>query len=259
MGFVDRVKAVFEPWDGLSGRPPSGNGASSFHLQWSAPEGMWVAAEATLEIVEPPTVPKLYFWAMQVSFTERGRKGGAGHIGLQFHHDHPGRTAVNWGGYGSGTGELRGSESPLRSTVGNVNTRDYEWHPRRPYRLRVSLADEPAPNGLQSWRGEVIDLSTGVRTFIRDLWAAGTTLAEPIVWSEVFADCDDPSTTVRWSEFRLTDAAGNVAVADRLSVNYQARSDGGCARTNSTVDDRGWIQTTNTDRVTKQGTVLTRP
>ncbi|MBI2704953.1 MAG: hypothetical protein HYX32_06655 [Actinobacteria bacterium] len=256
MGFLDRVRSAFAPWDGTTGRPPSGNGASSFHLGWSAPAGPWVSAEVTLEVLEPPTVNKLYFWAMQVSFTDQGRQGGAGHIGLQWHFDHPGKTAVNWGGYGPDGRELAGSRSALPSTVGNVNTRDYRWHAARPYRLRVSRSDEAGPDGKQGWRGEVVDLSTGAATHIRDLWAQGTALADPMVWSEVFADCDEPSTTVRWSDFHLVDAVGAVASADRLSVNYQTLSDGGCTTTSSSVDERGWVQATNTERTTRQGTVL---
>lgn len=255
MGFLGRVRSALAPWNGTTGRPPSGNGASSFHLGWSAPAGAWVVAEATVEVLVPPSVPKLYFWAMQVSFTDRGRKGGAGHIGPQWSHDFPGNTAVNWGGYGP-NGELTGSESPLPSTVGNINTRDYHWSPAHPYRLRVSLSDLPGPGGAQSWRGEIIDLASGRETHIRDLWAHGTTLAEPVVWSEVFADCDDPSTTVRWSDIRLTDREGLTVVADHLTVNYQSLADGGCSITSSTVDGKGWVQTTSVERTTRQGAVL---
>jgi hypothetical protein len=259
VGFLDRLRAGFRaarPWDGLSGRPPSGNGASSLHLVWQAPPGDWVTAEATLEILEPPAVDKLYFWAMQVSFHDRGRQGGAGHIGLQWHGAHPGGTAVNWGGYGPDGVELRGSPSPLPSATGNVNTRDYAWLPNRAYRLRVSWAPEPGPRGRSSWRGEIDDLTTGHTTHVRDLWAVGATLGDPLVWSEVFADCDDPSTIVRWSDLRLIDRSGAVAGVDAVSVNYQSLGDGGCANTASLVDDRGFRQVTNTQRTTRQGARL---
>ena len=100
-------------WDGTSGQPPSGNGASSFHLGWAVdpppPGRAWVAAEAVLEVLVAPGVPALSFWALQVSFHERGRAGGAGHLGLQWHDGHPGSTAVNWGGYGPTGTELDGS------------------------------------------------------------------------------------------------------------------------------------------------------
>jgi hypothetical protein len=259
VGILDRLRGVVAPrWDGTTGRPPSGNGASSFHLQWIVPDGAWTVAEATVEVEQPPSVPKLYFWAMQVSFDERGRHGGAGHIGLQWHRDHPNGTAVNWGGYAASGGELSGSRSALPSATGNVNTRDYDWRPRRPYRLRVSPSPEPAPRGMTGWRGEVIDLEAGVVTHIRDLWAPGSTLTDPIVWSEVFADCDDPAVIVQWSDLRLTDTSNRTVTVDAVTVNYQARSAGGCATTDSRVarDRAAFEQRTSVERNTAQGSTL---
>ncbi len=93
-------------FDGTTGRPTSSNGASSFHLFWEVGGGPWTAAEAVLEVVDPPTVPELHFWALQVSFTGGGRGGGGAHLGLQWFPIHPGSTAVNWGGYAAGGGEL---------------------------------------------------------------------------------------------------------------------------------------------------------
>jgi hypothetical protein len=259
VGILDRLRgALASRWDGTTGRPPSGNGASSFHLTWITPPGDWVVAEATVEVQQPPGVAALYFWAMQVSFAERGKHGGAGHIGLQWHRDHPGRTAVNWGGYAASGGELTGSTSSLSSATGNVNTRDYRWRPNQPYRLRVSRSRDEAPAGLVAWRGEVIDLQAGVVTHVRDLWAAGSTLTAPVVWSEVFADCDDPTVVVEWSDLRLTDAAGRTVTVDAVTVNYQSLADGGCAITSSQVaDDRaGFEQRTNVERRTAQGATL---
>ena len=100
MGLFDRLRSSVR-WTGATGRPRSGNGASSFHLFWDVPPGPWVEAAATLVVADPPTVPKLYFWALQVSFEDRGRGGGGAHLGLQWHAQHPGNTAVNWGGYGT--------------------------------------------------------------------------------------------------------------------------------------------------------------
>jgi hypothetical protein len=259
MGFLDRIKELASGgWNGTAGRPPSGNGASSFHLNWSAPAGPWVVAESTIEIVTPPDVDKLFFWAMQVSFDRQGRHGGAGHIGLQWHPQHPGRTAVNWGGYGPSGSELKGSQSALPSRTGNVNTRDYRWSPGRPYRLRVSRSPEPGPGGRLGWRGEVIDVDEEVVTVVRDLWAEGTTLASPVVWSEVFADCDDPTVIVRWSDLRLTDEAGRTATVDEVRVNYQSLGDGGCATTDSRVAEgtAAFEQRTGVERVTRQGSTL---
>jgi hypothetical protein len=259
VGFLDRLKQLAAPkWDGTSGRPPSGNGASSFHLNWVAPPGPWVVAEATIEIVQPPTVPQLHFWAMQVSFDEQGRHGGAGHIGLQWHRDHPGHTAVNWGGYAATGGELSGSASALPGATGNVNTRDYRWEPGRPYRLRVSRSRSPAPDGLVAWRGEVIDLHEGQVTAVRDLWASGSSLASPMVWSEVFADCDDPSVVVQWSDLRLTDAEDRSVTVDEATVNYQALGQGGCVTTDSHVPEGRALfeQRTGIARQTRQGATL---
>lgn len=264
MGVADwfrRVGAV-PAWDGTTGSPRSSNGASSFHLFWDLPAGprLWVGAEATIEIVEPPAVEKLYFWAMQVSLTDgRGREGGGAHFGLQWFSAHPEATAVNWGGYRPGGGELDGSVSALPSRPRNANTRDYRWQPRRAYRYRVILdAAAPAPAGLSAWRGEITDLETGVTTVVRHLWAAGDRVTSPMVWSEVFADCDDPSVVVRWSDLALIDEAGGRAPVDSVTINYQAPGDGGCVTTDIAVEAGAFVQRTATARLTPGGSRLRR-
>lgn len=146
------------------------------HLWWELP-GHFVEVAATLEVVRPPVVPRLYFWALQVTFDDGRRRRGAAHLGLQAHPAHPGGTAVNWGGYrapGDGGGELAGSASTLPSATGNANTRDYRWLPHRPYRLRIF---SPAP---QRWRGEVTDVGTGQRTMVRDLDVTAGSLIQPV-------------------------------------------------------------------------------
>ena len=138
-------------WDGTSGRPRSSNGASSLHLGWDVPQPVaddpWVAADAVLEVRSPPEVLALYFWALQASFTDRGRHGGAGHLGLQWYPAHPGSTAVNWGGYGPDGRELDGSASTLPSATGNPNTRDYAWSPATPYGCASSGSTRIRPIG----------------------------------------------------------------------------------------------------------------
>ena len=58
-----------------------------------------------------------------------------------------------------------------------------------------------APGGAPGrWRGEVTDLGSGAVTVVRELLCPGTALADPVVWSEVFAPCDAPGTAVRWSD-----------------------------------------------------------
>lgn len=247
-------------WDGTTGRPRSSNGASSLHLFWSVPPaGPSVAVEAVLEIVEPPTVPALYFWALQVGFAGPRGDGGGAHLGLQWFDRHPGSTAVNWGGYGPRGGELDGSASELPSAAGNVNTRDYAWLPDRRYRLRVAHAGE-GPGGTTAWRGSVTDLHTGRTTVVRDLWAAGDHLVSPMVWSEVFAACDDPPTSVVWSDLVLVDATGTRTPIDTVQVNYQRVPDGGCTTTTSELGPTpgSFVQRTGTVRTTAQGEVLRR-
>lgn len=245
-------------WDGLAGQPRSSNGASSLHLAWDVPDGEWAEARVILEVVTAPSVPELDFWALQVSFRDRGRDRGAGHLGLQWHPGHPGATAVNWGGYDDDGNELNGSESSLPSALYNVNTRDYRWLPRRPYRLRVRQApDAPGvPHGLRAWRGEVTDLVTGETTVVRELWNHGDRLAGPLVWTENFADCDDPSSAVRWSGLELTDVDGSTCAVGSVRVNYQPLAQGGCAATNSSIEDGAFVQRTSTARTTAQGATL---
>jgi hypothetical protein len=231
------------------GFPPSGNGASSFHLGWSLPGGAGhlVAARVTLEVVTPPVVDHLYFWALQVGFPGVG----AAHLGMQWNHRHPAFGAVNWGGYAAGGSLLAGTDSPLPSTPTDPNTRDYPWEPGGAYRLGVHRVDEGA------WRGEVTDLATGETATVRDLLAPSPFLGDPMVWSEVFARCDDPSVTVRWSDFEVVTERGERIAPTALAVNYQSHADGGCANTTSVLHDRGAaLQVTNTARTTPQGAAL---
>jgi hypothetical protein len=246
-------------WDGTAGRPTTSNGASSLHLFWSVPRSApAVAVEAVIEVVEPPTVAALYFWALQVSFAGPRGDGGGAHLGLQWFDRHPGSTAVNWGGYRSTGGELDGSTSALVSTAGNVNTRDYAWRPRVPYRLRVEHAGD-GPGSTTAWRGTVTDLDAGVTTVVRDLWAPGDHLVSPMVWSEVFAACDDPATAVRWSDLAVIDANGERTSVNRVQVNYQRVGDGGCVTTTSEVGPTpgSFVQRTGSVRRAAQGATLT--
>ncbi|MCX6523597.1 MAG: hypothetical protein NTX58_02345, partial [Actinobacteria bacterium] len=73
----------------VAGLPTSSNRASSFHLSWQLPseeDSPITAVAVTLEILEPPSVERLYFWALQADFAdENGRHGGGAHLGLQWH------------------------------------------------------------------------------------------------------------------------------------------------------------------------------
>jgi len=230
-----------------TGFPTSSNRASSFHLRWDGlpVRERIVAVSATLTVVVPPVVPELHFWALQASFVDGGRRFGAGHLGLQWYPRHPGSTAVNWGGYAQGGGELEGSASALPSATGNPNTRDLPWEPDRPYRLEISVGETPG-----HWTGAV-DGSA-----VRDLHAGGSGLADVVVWSEVFARCDDPSSAVEWSGFEARTAGGEIVRPDRVVVNYQRHADGGCANTDVRRSAAGLVQITSTDRTTPLGAVL---
>jgi hypothetical protein len=241
---AERWSAAFGPR--VSGFPTSSNKASSFHLRWvGLPAGdPLVEVSATLEIVQPPVVPRLYFWALQASFVEGTRQCGAGHLGLQWHSAHPGGTAINWGGYDSSARELDGSRSEWPSATGNQNTRDFSWEPGRPYRLSISTGSR-----LGDWRGSVDG------DVVRELHGGGTSLADVMVWSEVFARCDDPTVVVRWSDFSARTTGATVA-PDRLVVSYQSKLDGGCDNTSVLVARGAADQLTNVAREVPPGAVL---
>lgn len=236
------------------GDPPSGNGASSLHLFWDLP-GRFAAVEATLEVVQAPTVDRLYFWALQANFVDGSRPTGGAHLGLQWHPQYPGATAVNWGGYRHGGGELDGTTSALPSTLGNPHTRDYRWRAATPYRLRI----DRSPTRRGSWRGSVCDLETGEAVAVRELHAGGDHLTSPMTWSEVFARCEHAPATVRWSDPVGIDDEGRAHRPAGVRVNYQAHADGGCANTTAFVDDIGICQRTGCTRHTPQGATLPVP
>lgn len=222
------------------------------------------SVSVVLEVLEVPVVPRLYFWALQADFGgEAGRAGGA-HLGLQWHPGHPRSTAVNWGGYNVSGAELGGTPSGLPSATANVNTRDFAWSPGRRYRLSIERADRDAVrssmagSGMVAWRGSVQDFDSGESTVVRELLVPGGRIVGATMWSEVFARCDDPPSSVRWSSPTAHRENGAVPIA-RVHVNYQAHDDGGCVNTSSEADPLGLVQRTNASRRTTQGTVLGVP
>lgn len=240
------------PPRGSTGDPRSSNGASSFHLRWDL-YGEFTEVSVVLEVVEPPEVDRLYFWALQGDFSDSaGRAAGGAHLGLQWHPQHPGSVAVNWGGYDQRGRVLGGSESSLPSALGNPHTRDFVWFERTPYRLTIAKsmefgAERPA------WRGSVTNLATGVETTIRDLYPAGDRITGVVMWSEVFARCDHPSVAVRWSDAYAITTDGTRVVPAAVVTNYQSVTDGGCTNTDSSTDSGGVIQRTNTPRLHRGG------
>lgn len=231
----------------VAGYPTSANRASSLHLRWELPDdaGVVVGASVELTVETEPTVPDLYFWALQASFLDgRGRRYGGGHLGLQWHSQHPDSRAVNWGGYGADGQVLAGSVSAHPSATANPNTRDLWWSGGRSYTLTI----EPAVGG--GWAGSVDGEP------VRRLDAGGDRLDALMVWSEVFARCDAPPVTVRWSNFQATTADGRVVRPAALHVNYQRTADGGCDNTTALLGGDGVRQITSTTRLVPQGARL---
>ncbi len=254
--FLRRLLSPVEPAERTSGPPTSANGASSMHLFWEVPPQPLTEVRADLTVTTPPAVDKLYFWALQVNLVDAGVDRGGAHIGLQHHPSYPRNGAVNWGGYHPhGQGELSGSGSDLPSALDNVNTRNYQWQTGRRYRLRV-FRSQPG-----HWRGTITDVEQGAERVIRDLYVEAEYLVRPMVWSEVFADCDHPTTSVAWQNLEAEVAGGGTVSARTVRTNYQSYGDGGCANTNSFVDGQGarFVQQTNTARINGGGTLLTLP
>lgn len=237
-----------------SGPPTSSNGASSFHAWWEMPQVPLRAVSAVLEIVNGPATPALYFWALQASFQRsNGQPRGAGHLGLQHHVSYPGAGAVNWGGYhdrSAGGGVLDGTGSTLPSTLGNANTFDYPWAAGQRYRLEIAGA-RPG-----RWRGSITDLSTGIIEIVRELFVEADHLGSPMIWSEVFADCDAEPVEIRWSDLAAASVDGQFIEPTGLRLSYQSESDGGCSNTSTSVEDGWLIQRTATERVHAHGARL---
>jgi hypothetical protein len=254
------VRRLASEAERTSGEPASSNGASSLHLFWEVPPLPYVEASVILEVLQPPVVRRLYFWALQVSFSRDQRQRGGAHLGLQWNPGFPGSTAANWGGYAPDEigGLLAGSQSPLPSVRNDVNTRDFPWEAGRRYRLRVARGAE-APPGVQAWRGTITDLESGSESLIRDLYSDGGYLVAPMVWTEAFARCEQPAVSARWSEPQLITADGRVIRPARVRVNYQSRSDGGCDNTTVIADELGIVQVTAAPRQTPQGALLPVP
>lgn len=231
----------------VSGRPTSGNGASSMHLWWDvrASEGL-AGAAVTLEVSIRPDIDDLVFMAMQVSFVDP--VGGGAHLGLQHHPNFPDRSAVNWGGYSRSGGLLDGSVSELFSTPSDVNTRDFPWTESTPYRLDVRRGRQ-LPDGRWAWIGSVTDVD-GAMVVVRELHSEGSTIRDPVVWMECFAPCDAPSFAVAWTDPAVTTAGGTEIPIRAMRTTYQRHAEGGCTNTSSALVGSSFTQRTNTPRTT---------
>ena len=188
----------------------------SFHLYWELVSPAREVA-VTLEVLEPPSVDRLYFWALQASFLDGFRLAGCRASRPAVEPALPGPQAVNWGGYDTKGSVLPGSGSSLPSTPADSNTRDFPWLPQRRYMLRIFPSPE---NG---WRGEVTDVETDVVTVVRDLHVGGDRLGHVVVWSELFCQCSDPRSVVGWSEPAAIGLRGEPLVPTGLPGQLQGR------------------------------------
>lgn len=234
------------------GLPTSANRASSFHVWWAPEPPPLRSVSVALEVTRPPQVPRLYFWALQVSFLDHGASVGGAHTGLQWNPRFPRSRAVNWGGYARDGTLLPGTSSGLPSTPGDPNTRDLSWEPGRRYRFEVGAAEQPG-----WWRSTVTDVSSGRSWVVRDLAGSGSALGSPVVWSEVFARCDDPTVEVRWTDLSAVSIDGGRWEPAGIRVSYQPVTRGGCSNTTVEVDGGAVVQRTATERRIADGARLT--
>lgn len=183
--------------------------ASSFYLRWFGETGnpddptdlgLYTGASAKLTVPETPVMSEIYFWALQVYFYDaEGNQLAGAHTGLQWAPGHPNNRAVNWGGYSDVTeSELDGTTSDMPSATDNPNTRDYEWDINTEYTFEISHV------GDGFWRATVNGET------IRDLEVPDSAfISTPILFSEIFAACDDPTHMVKWRDPYLYDADDN--------------------------------------------------
>jgi hypothetical protein len=123
----------------------------------------------------------------------------------------------------------------------------------------------------------VTDLTTGRATVIRDLFVPAGGLSNPVVWAEVFADCDDPPTEARWSRLQASTgphpgagpgrgspggssvmAAEQVFTAASVGLNYQSYADGGCANTLTYAEGSSFVQVTGLPAARPPGPAVAR-
>ncbi|MYF84762.1 MAG: ABC transporter ATP-binding protein [Acidimicrobiia bacterium] len=237
------------------GLPPSPNGASSFHVWWDVPDTPLASVSVILEVLKPPEVSRLAFFALQASFWTPGRHQGGAHTGIQWNPRHPRNLAVNWGGYDRDGAILPGTESSLPSAPLDPNTRDFAWEPGARYRLPIGPCT-PGDQAPSRWPARIEGLDTGEDVVVRYLLCEGDHLRSPIVWSELFTRCDDPPIEVRWSRPSAFGLDGEPVPVDRGRVTYQAYDAGGCTNTTVEPDGVGIVQRSGCERRTAHDTLV---
>ena len=146
----------------------------------------------------------------------------------------------------------------------------FAWRPGRAYRFSVHRS----PDVPGAWRADITDLMNGEATVIRDLMHPGRTgaragragdigadahsgyLRRPVVWSEVFADCDAPSVVVRWSGLRGGDGGRGHRQARGRTRQLPGPPGWGLREHSVRRDEVGLLQLTNTAREIGQGARL---
>ena len=185
---------------------------------WELPPagGPIVAASARLIVEAAPPVDELYFWALQASFTDgSGRRARRRPPGPAVARR---RTRAPAPPTGAATRPaaaiLPGSESALPSA------HRQRQHPR-------PGGSRACPTALDDRAGAPaagLGRARSTAPSCARLAAGGDRLDGLMVWSEVFARCDDPPVAVRWSGFAATVADRRGPLARRpCAVNYQAR------------------------------------
>lgn len=228
-------------------------GVSAFHLWWQGLDGEPVTEVSVgLEVLREPAAPKTYFWALQATFADARRSYGAAHLGLQWYSRFPDCRAANWGGYAAPPDQavFDGTPPALPGFADDPNTRAYPWRAGVVYELRIR-------RGAQGWAGEVTDTSTGHRVVLRELLAGGDRLRDVVVWAEVFAPCESPTTEVRWTNPTVVTARGEQRRATGLRLSLPG--DGNCPNSDVVADALGIRQITGAVRHAVDGMAFPVP
>ena len=138
------------------------------------------SVSVVLEVLTPPEVDRLAFFALQASFISGNRHCGGAHTGLQWNPRHPRNRAVNWGGYDRGGTVLAGTRSRLPSAPDDPNTRDFAWEPGARYRLTIGPRSAGTA-GTPRWPARLAGLDTGEDLVVRELICEGGHLGAPVV------------------------------------------------------------------------------
>ena len=89
---------------------------------------------------------------------------------------------------------------------------------------------------------------------LRELLADGDRLTSPVMWAEVFARCDHPSTAVAWTDVSATGFDGSPVAVRSVRTSFPASGD--CENTTVDVLDGALVQRTNRPRSVPAGALL---